>query len=232
MNKTHLLCWTPAGQAPFGFGAAIIACALVLLSAPAAAGYVEQGAKLVGSTNTGPASQGFAVSLSADGNTLIVGGPYDNAVTNGGDTVHVGAAWIFTRSDGVWTQQQPKLVGNSATVITLSGLGQGLSVAMSGDGFTALVGGSNDGGDKEIGSTLGAAWVWTRDTGDVWSQQAKLADSTASASNGVVYDLGASVALSFDGNTALVGEPSLFNGPGGAWVFTRRTDGTGIWDQG
>ena len=227
MNKTYLLCRAPAEQGPFGFGAAIIACALVLQSPPAAAGYYEQG-KLVGSTTTGPATQGASVSLSADGNTLIVGGPYDDRLypnNNNNDTPYfVGAAWIFTRSDGVWAPMEPaKLVGTSAAIIGYYGSGQGTSVAMSGDGFTALVGGSNDGvwgGDRNDSYTLGAAWVWTRGTGDVWSQQAKLVDSTANSSS-VFYLLGSSVALSFDGNTALVGELASNNGPGGAWVFTR-----------
>ena len=239
MNKTHLLCRTLAGQAPFGFGAAIIAwalvlaCALILQSPPAAAEYIQQGIKLVGGQSAGPAGQGASVSLSADGNTLIVGGPYDNKVTPscGCYTYFVGAAWIFTRSDGVWTQAIPnKLVGSSATNISTYGSGQGVSVAMSGDGSTALVGGSNDGYNQGTGTTLGAAWVWTR-SGDVWSQQAKLVDANASLSGNALYELGTSVALSFDGNTTLVGE--VFDGSdspsGGAWVFTRT--GT-TWSQG
>jgi hypothetical protein len=44
--------------------------------------------------------------LSADGNTAIVGGYYDNTGT--------GAAWIYTRSTGVWTRQGNKLVGTGA----------------------------------------------------------------------------------------------------------------------
>jgi flagellar basal body rod protein FlgF len=49
--------------------------------------------------------QGQAVALSADGNTAIVGGLGDNDYT--------GAIWIFTRSNGVWSQQGNKLVGSS-----------------------------------------------------------------------------------------------------------------------
>jgi hypothetical protein len=43
------------------------------------------------------------VSLSADGNTLAVGGSLDNS--------NVGATWIFIRTNGTWTQQGSKLVG-------------------------------------------------------------------------------------------------------------------------
>lgn len=56
----------------------------------------QQGNKLVGTGGTGvpPNTQkGFWVSLSANGNTAIFGGPYDNN--------QQGAAWIFTRSGGV-----------------------------------------------------------------------------------------------------------------------------------
>jgi hypothetical protein len=61
-----------------------------------------------------------------------------------------GAAWVFTRSGGVWTQQGDKLVGAAA----VGAAGQGLAVALSADGRTALVGGPrDDSGD-------GAAWVF------------------------------------------------------------------------
>src|SRR5262249_23166712 len=66
---------------------------------------MQQGPKLVGSGTVGPAPamQGTSVALSADGNTAIVGGVGDNGF--------IGAAWVFTRSGGVWTQEGPKLVG-------------------------------------------------------------------------------------------------------------------------
>jgi hypothetical protein len=86
---------------------AILACSL--LSAPARAQFTQQGPKLVGTGAVGGARQGISVSLSADGNTAIVGGPFDNLSSLG-----VGAVWVFTRSNGVWSQQGPKLVGTGA----------------------------------------------------------------------------------------------------------------------
>src|SRR6202008_4387470 len=77
--------------------------ALVFVPQPVAAQFTQQGPKLVGSGSGGSANQGYAVALSADGNTAIVGGANDS----GGR----GAAWAFTRSNGVWTQQGDKLVG-------------------------------------------------------------------------------------------------------------------------
>jgi hypothetical protein len=113
--------------------------------------WTQQGPKLVGTGAVGAAQQGNSVALSADGNTAVIGGNIDNA--------NAGAAWVFTRSGGVWTQQGAKLVGTGAA----GAAGQGFSVALSADGNTMLSGGIADGG-------LGATWVFTR-SGGVWTQQ-------------------------------------------------------------
>jgi hypothetical protein len=186
--------------------------ALVFLTASQARAqfmFVQQGGKLVGTGAVGgggDAYQGSSVSLSADGNTAIVGGYYDNN--------YVGAAWVFTRSGGVWTQQGDKLVGTNAEVYSY----QGWSVAISGDGNTAIVGGY---GDNDY---IGAAWVFTR-SGGVWSQQgSKLVGVDAE-------DLslqGSSVSLSSDGNTAIVGGYGDNTNVGAAWVYTRTA---GVWTQ-
>src|SRR5271169_4750238 len=92
------------------FGASIlIFVALLLSSQLALAQFTQQGPKLVGSDNISPSWQGLSAALSADGNTAIVGGPGNGNDSNGSD---VGAAWVFTRSGGVWTQQGNKLVGS------------------------------------------------------------------------------------------------------------------------
>ena len=159
--------------------------------------WTQQGAKLVGTGNTGAAGQGTSVSVSADGNTAIVGGFFDNS--------NQGAAWVYTRSGGVWTQQGAKLVGTGNT----GAAGQGYSVSVSADGNTALVGGHNDNGLQ------GSAWVYTR-SGGVWTQQgAKLVGTgnTGAARQGY------SVSVSADGNTALVGGYSDNGNEGAAWVY-------------
>jgi hypothetical protein len=84
----------------------------------------------------GYVGQGMSVALSADGNTAIVGG------------WRAEGAWVFTRSDGVWTQQGKKLVGTGA----VGSSRQGMSVALSADGNIAIVGGWSD------NAKLGAAW--------------------------------------------------------------------------
>ena len=170
-------------------------------------GWNQQG-KLVASDAFGNAEQGWSVALSSDGNTALVGGPGDNG--------NLGAAWVFTSSNGVWTQRS-KLVGTGA----VDPAGQGFSVALSAgaDGYTALVGGP---GDNE---NLGAAWVFTSSNGRVWKQQG----SKLVGTGGVNAQQGISVALAANnGNTALVGGFKDNGGNGAAWVFIRSG---GRWTQ-
>ena len=165
--------------------------------------FFQQGDKLIGTGATGPAQQGSSVALSADGNTALVAG--------WADADHGGAVWVFTRSGGIWSQQGDKLTPSDGTGAT--------SVALSADGNTAIVGGSFDhGGD-------GAAYVYTR-FGGRWSQEG---DKLTVTGGGFEPEVGASVALSADGNTALLGAPDANSENGAAWVFTR--SGT-TWTQG
>src|SRR5216683_1915065 len=93
---------------------------LCSLASVASGQFTQQGPKLVGSGASGAANQGQSVAMSADGNTALVGGYYDN---NG----FSGAAWVFVRSGGTWTQQGSKLVGSGTT----GSASQGFSVALS-----------------------------------------------------------------------------------------------------
>ena len=85
----------------------LILASLLFSSQLALAQFTQEGPKLVGTGAVGNAEQGTSVALSADGNTAIVGGPQDDIANMGFN----GAAWVFTRSNGVWTQQGAKLVG-------------------------------------------------------------------------------------------------------------------------
>jgi hypothetical protein len=163
--------------------------------------FIQPGAELVGTGNSG-ANFGQTVALSADGTTALVGGPEDS----GG----VGAAWVFTRSGSTWTQQGEKLTGAGES----GNGGFGDSVALSADGNTALVGGSTD--DTEAG----AAWVFTR-SGSTWTSQGPKLTGSGEVGSGVGVNFGQSVALSADGNTALIGGPDDNTFVGAAWVFTR-----------
>jgi hypothetical protein len=174
---------------------------------PALAHFSQQGPKLVGTGAVGGgAQQGISVSVSSDGNTALVGGYQDNG--------QAGAAWVWTRSGGVWTQQGPKLVGSGAVGTAR----QGNSVSLSADGNTAIVGGEAD------NSAAGAAWVWTR-SGGVWTQQGLKLVGSGNAGN--AYQ-GGSVSLSADGNSAIVGGLADNSFVGAAWVWTRSA---GVWTQ-
>ena len=188
----------------------LISAAPLFSSQLALAQFSQQGPKLVGTGAVGAAEQGYSVALSADGNTAIVGGPVDNV------SGFAGAAWVYTRSGNVWTQQGSKLVGSG--VGPGQGQQQGISVALSADGNTAIVGGNRD------NEFSGAAWVYTR-SGGVWTQQgSKLVGSGAVGAAGQ----GISVALSADGNAAIVGGNADNGGIGAAWVYTRSG---GVWTQ-
>ncbi len=169
--------------------------------------WAQQGGKLVGTghvgegefAHVGEGEFGTSVALSGDGDTALIGGPADNE--------DVGAAWVFTRSGSTWAQQGEKLTGTGET-----GKGRfGTSVALSGDGDTALIGGTRD------NSNIGAAWVFSR-SGSTWTQQGEKLTGTGEAGQGA---FGRSVALSADGDTALIGGWSDNGNEGAAWAFTR-----------
>jgi hypothetical protein len=164
---------------------------------------VVQQSKLVGTGAVGNSNQGCSVAISADGNTAIVGGTFN------------AGAWVYVRNAGVWTQKGEKLV------VTGGGVGiidKGNSVAISADGNTVIVGGYND------NNNAGATWVFTRSAG-VWTQQGSKLVGTGAVGNA---KQGSSVALSADGNTAVVGGYNDNNLLGACWVFTRNA---GMWTQ-
>jgi hypothetical protein len=150
--------------------------------------WIQQGNKLVGSGSIGSSSQS-AVALSADGNTLVVGGY--------GDNNKVGAVWVWTRSNGVWTQQGGKMIGTGA----VGAAQQGYTVSISADGNTFATGGHGD--NSSQGSSQGAVWVWTRNI-SMWTQQGSKLVGSGAAGGAVQGD---SLSLSADGNTVAFGAP-------------------------
>ena len=162
--------------------------------------WTQQGNKLVGSGANGPAEQGWSVALSGDGNTALVHGAPD--------ANWLGATWVYTRSDGIWTQQGPKLVGTGVGG-PLQKVDQGNAVALSADGNVAAFGRANDSGG------IGAVWIFTR-SANVWSQQGTKLVGTGALGNSLQ---GYTVALSADGSTLLEGGPGNNGNVGGAWVF-------------
>lgn len=164
----------------------------------------QQGAKLVASDGTGTSWQGSSVSLSADGNTLLVGGAYDNS--------HQGAAWVYTRSGNVWSQQGSKLIGSGAVGADVY---QGYSVCLSADGNTALSGGYGD------ASNTGAVWEFVR-SGSSWSQVGAKLTASDESGNG---EFGYSVSMSANASTVVIGAMLDNTTIGAAWIFTGSTAG-------
>lgn len=147
------------------------------------------------------ANQGTSVSISADGNTAIIGGPGDNS--------GIGAVWVFINNGNGFEQLGNKLVGTG-------GIGQqrqGVSAAISGDGNTVVIGGSSD------NSNQGAVWVFVRTNG-TWIQQGNKLVGTGGVGGS---RQGSSVSISYDGNTIIEGGSEDNGGAGAAWIFTRST---------
>jgi hypothetical protein len=137
---------------------------------------------------------GRAVALSADGNTAIVGASLDDV----GGNADQGSAYILARSGGQWSQ----VVNLTAGANGLADDRFGTSVALSGDGNTALVGAyladesAASGGDENVGR----AHLFARpNSGGDWEEALYWQGYAAGDHFGV------SVALSGDGQTALVG---------------------------
>lgn len=150
---------------------------------------------------------GARVALARDGMTALVSALTDED-PNGTSS---GSAYVFVQEDGSW-RQRSKLVASDGD----RGDGFGWSVALSGDGSSALVGAWQD--EDPNGTAAGSAYVFERSADD-WRQAAKFA-----AGDEEDY-LGSSVALSGDGSTAIVGALGDDDFAGSAHVF-ERADGS------
>ena len=174
----------------------------------------SQQARLILSDGAAGEGFGFSVALSSDGSTALIG-TYGRDVPSGPATLKEGAAYVYTRSGQTWSQQA-RLPHSSLQDAF------GWSVAVSGDGNTALVGAASTNG-TQVGLYHGAAYIFTR-SGQTWNQQSVLMDPDPVAQEW----FGWSVVLSSDGATALIGAPSfgdpflgINSGPGATHVFTR-----------
>jgi len=211
----------------FGYRVALADDALLVGAFTATVGgVVSQGAAYVFTRSNGTwsesqkltASDGglfdnFGASVALDGSTLVVGA---NGATVGGNAAQ-GAVYVFTESNGTWTQTQ-KLTANDGAAYD----NFGLSVALKGS--TILVGSPRAAVGGNAGQ--GALYVFTESNG-TWSQTQKL-----TASDGATNDsFGESVAL--EGNTALIGAyNATINGnqwQGAAYLFT---ESNGSWSEG
>ena len=173
---------------------------------------------------------GESISVSADGNTLVVGARLEDSNAQGTTPTDIdeqnngasnsGAVYVFTRSGDQWSQQAYIKSSNSEAFDQF-----GVSVSISEDGQRMAVGAfredSNTTGVSETSATdnafgnSGAVYVFDL-VEDIWVESAYI---KASNTNG--DDLfGADVSLSDDGNTLAVGtrfedsNASVINGDG------------------
>lgn len=166
----------------------------------------NQEAKLTAEDRDSRDEFGSDVDLSATGDTALV--TDENDVDPAGATS--GSAYIFTRSDGAWSQQA-KLVSDDIE----GGDSLGKSGALSPDGSMALVGA--DGDENENGVSAGAVYVY-RQSGGSWSQEQKLLVSDGEAND----QLGRAISLADDGNLAFVtalGDSRTDDATGSVYVF-------------
>jgi hypothetical protein len=126
---------------------------------------------------------GISVSISEDGNTAIVGEP---------GRFSMGSAYLFTRSDTTWTEQQ-KITPSDNFSDSF-----GISVSLSGDAGRAIVGARTARTIEDVAT--GAAYVFSNN-GSTWNELHKHFSEYGQSSD---Y-FGNAVDISDNSNTALIG---------------------------
>ncbi len=214
-----------ADQASFGAAMSISADGnTIVIGAPSETvnGQTKQGAayvyqhsetgwsevRLLGSSSDANDYFGHAVAISGNGNYILVGAHLASIGPN-----HQGAAYMFTRSGALWTETK-EFLGSSADEYF------GESVALNYEGTRAILGvtGKNSmQGQVAVIERSGANPNW-------------FFANPITASDGETWDIfGGAVALSADGNSALIGAPGKWLNRGVAYVMTHTPAGT--WTQ-
>ncbi len=174
----------------------------------------SQQAYIHSSNNEAGDSFGVHVVLSDDGNTLLAGSLDEDCLATGVNPtmacdndraadVSTGAAYVFVRNAGTWSQQAYFKSSN-----TMPNDWFGSRLALSGDGNTAAIGAALEGSaaqgingrqNDSSAPDSGAVYFFTR-SGTSWSQQAYVKGSNTQAFD----EFGSAVALSRDGRTMVV----------------------------
>jgi hypothetical protein len=157
-------------------------------------------------SNIGSGDQfGNSVSISDDGNTLVIGaqGERSNSATdqNNNSASFSGAVYVFIKSSSNWTQEAYLKASNIdandnfGSTLSLSADGNTLAVAALGEDSSSPTDQLDD-----FAGFSGAVYIFSR-SGTTWTQQAYLKASNIGSSD----RFGRSVALSGDGNTLAIG---------------------------
>ena len=159
---------------------------------------------------------GYSVAVDGDGNTIVVGAYQHD--TN--DNADAGAAYVFTKVDGAWSETPVKLIASDGAADDWFGY----SVAV--DGETIVV------GARWHKGKAGAAYVFTKVDG-VWGNDPdsgeihRVETAKLTASDGGAFNyFGHSVAV--HGETIVIGAPGYNANTGVAYVFTRNSM-TRVW---
>jgi hypothetical protein len=161
----------------------------------------QQGSKIVPTDRAGTTQRiGSSVSLSGNGNVLVFGGENDN---------NKGAAWVYTRTAGVWTVDGSKITGTD--VPNNSVFGRSVSMVKTGNKF--IIGGWN--GFNSTFTERGAAYVFSK-TGSTWEQEGVRMVGTDNI--GQSYQ-GYSVAISGNGREAISGGNGDNSNTGACWFY-------------
>ena len=234
------------------------ACSSLVLSAVALTGCPDGGGGSSGiltqqayvkASNTS-ANDFFGMSVALDGDTMVVGSWFEDSNATGvngnqadNTAPNSGAVYVFTRANGVWSQQAYLKASNTG-----AGDSFGINLALGGD--TLIVGANNEDSNatgvngNQVDNTApnsGAVYVFVRTNG-VWGQQTYLKAFNTEAGD----RFGTSVALS--GDTLVVGasdegsaltgvvasspnETTTSNGALGSGAVYRFTHTNGVWSQ-
>src|SRR4029453_11377814 len=167
------------------------------------------------SWNSDPGDQfGWSVTLSDDGNVMVVGAPTEQSNARGvngnqadNSSANAGAGYVFTRAGSTWSQQA-YLKGAQTDPGDLFGF----AVSLSSDGATLAISGyDEDGGvpgingneaDNSKGGS-GCAYIFVRD-GSTWTQTTYLKESNLDHPQD---SFGSALAISGDGRTLAVDAP-------------------------
>jgi hypothetical protein len=168
---------------------------------------------------------GESVAISGDGDTALIGAPQQKHAGPDGESYR-GGVWYFARVGTQWVQEGKVLEFEGKLPYGLAGSTLfGYSLALDEDGRTAVIGAPRYGGTmNEPPDEKGIVFIYARPKTE-WSRRTRLMSSDMH----VLEEFGLSVALSADGDTALVGiEPGDGTSStqhkdfvGGAFAFTR-----------
>jgi hypothetical protein len=144
---------------------------------------------------------GVSLALSPDGTTLVAGAPFYNGFS--------GEAVVFhASSEDTWASTSTP----TAVLSTAAGSAAGISVAISGDGTTALVSDSGIPGG-------GGAYVYHVSAENAWPTNPAPTAALTKAGSAAKDDVGSYVALSGDGTVALLGAYGVSSQKGAVDVF-------------